>query len=103
MDDLELEYSVTVEIVADKYVRNDNDLKQAFRNSVIANTGLFTVSQSQKLIKYKKTILLTFNSYAEYTLNIEKELLKILRADLFGIGGWEVQAHILRQEWVDKE
>lgn len=98
---IKLEYSVKVEIVADKLIEKETDLKTA----IIKHTGinaircLFDLSKDGRLLKYKNVIIFAFDSYEDFVKNIEKELNFFLVRDLKNDDEWGVQARILLQEW----
>lgn len=101
---LKLEYSVKVEIVADKIIDKETDLKTAIikHTGINATRCLFSLSTSGKLLKYKNVIIFAFDSYEDYVKNIDKELAFFLVRDLGNNDEWGVQARILLQEWNTK-
>ena len=98
---LKLDYSVKVEIIADRIIEKETDLKSAIMKytGINAVRCLFSLSTSGKLLKYKNVIIFSFDSYADYVKNIDKELAFFLTRDLGNNDEWCVQARILLQEW----
>lgn len=93
---MKIEYGIVLNIVADFFMKEETDLKEALvkHTGVYAKHCLFNLSQSGKLLKYKNRISIVYDSYKQFTENIEKDIQFYVQRDLGNNDGWFVQANI---------
>lgn len=96
---MELTCSVKVELLADYYLVEPKELKQALTDYVHCGTAehCFSMAKDNMLLKCKWTGYLVFDNYADMVKNLEKKIIDTLHFDL-GIKfveNWNIQYTIL--------
>lgn len=94
---MKLEYAIVLKIVADFFLdETETDIKKALinRTGIYAKHCLFNLSKDGKLLKYTNRISIVYDSYKQFTENIEKDIQYYVQRDLGNNDGWSVQATI---------